>query len=88
MFVDAESDAVLIRDVFGPQCYCRACFHMTYLVDGDRCAWCKSTSTGIQPHLVMPRRAMGMIPEPEDRQPTKHQRLREGFARLHGEVTD
>jgi hypothetical protein len=86
VFIDAEADGILIRDVFGPQIYCRGCHHYTYLVDGGRCAWCKSTGTGGQVGLVRKTRAMGPIREPEDREPTKHQRLKEGFAMLQGDL--
>lgn len=79
MFVDLETDVVLIRDVFGPQWYCRNCFHLTY-PSGERiCAWCKSPNIGPQPSILGPTQAMGGISEPEDREPTKHRRLKDGF---------
>lgn len=63
--------------------FCRNCSHMT-IPDGPPliCCWCHSPNIGINPELCGPTRAMGSITEPEDRQPTKHQRLKEGFALL------
>jgi hypothetical protein len=84
MFIDSECDGVLIRDVFGPQVYCRGCGHYTYAMDGNRCAWCKGLNIGVHPCLISGRRHMGPIQDLE-RKPTKHQRLREGFAMLKGE---
>jgi hypothetical protein len=88
MFVDSKCDAILLRDVVGPQLYCRACHHLTYEIDGKRCAWCKSQSIGVQPRILGRTRPMGPITEPEDREPTKHRRLREGFAILHANEGD
>ena len=81
MFVDAESDGILIRDVFGPQVYCRTCGHYTYPVEGNRCAWCKSTAIGGSPALVRHVRFMSAIKDSEPLR-TKHQRLKEGFSML------
>jgi len=65
--------------------YCRDCHHLTDSVDGN-CMWCNSPSIGIQSHLCQPRRAMGPITEPDDNPPTKHQRLKDGFAMLNGNL--
>ena len=83
MFVDVQYDGLLIRDVFGPTRYCSACQHFTYEIDGGRCCWCKSGWVGAAPQMLERKRAMGFIPEPADKEPTKHQRLKEGFAMLH-----
>lgn len=63
--------------------YCRACHHMTTIVDGYRCAWCKSQDVGIQPRLISGIPHMGPMQE-EERKPTKHQRLKEGFSLING----
>lgn len=87
MFIDLETDAILLRDVFGPQCFCRDCHHYTYATGAEkakRCAWCGSPNIGGQPALLGPTKAQGQV-EPPQRPPTKHQRLRLGFAWLHGE---
>jgi len=84
VFIDNECDGILIRDVCGPQVYCRSCGHYTWAVDGNRrCAWCKSLAIGGQPCLLKHVRAMGPIQDAE-RPRTKHQRLVEGFALLKG----
>jgi hypothetical protein len=62
--------------------FCRNCWHMTKPIGVGVCLWCKSLDISEQPKTVVSRRAMGVIPEPEDREPTKHQRLQEGFAIL------
>ena len=66
--------------------YCRNCCHITKPVgDPAICMHCKSLNIGFQPRLLIPRRAMGIITEPADREPTKHQRLKDGFALLRGD---
>jgi hypothetical protein len=67
--------------------FCRNCSHMTRPIGVGVCLFCKSPNIGIHQHTgpIPQSRAMGIIPEPEDREPTKHQRLKAGFAILEGE---
>ena len=64
-------------------------YAVTYKREGDLllCEWCKSADIGGQPKLIEHVRCMGSITEPEDREPTKHQKLKEGFALLHAAET-
>lgn len=62
--------------------FCRNCWHMTKPIGIGVCLWCKSPNIGTQSQLLRRTRAMGNITEPEDREPTKHQRLKEGFGLL------
>jgi hypothetical protein len=62
--------------------YCRNCSHMTRAIGVGVCLWCKSPNIGVQPELLGPTRAMGPITDPSDKEPTKHQRFKEGFALL------
>lgn len=63
--------------------FCRNCWHITEPIgDPAICRWCHSPNIGVQPAILGPTRAMGHITEPEDKEPTKHQRLKEGFALL------
>jgi len=68
----------------GLEHYCSNCHHMTQPIgDPDICRWCHSPAVGLAPQPLVKQRAMGPITEPEDKEPTKHQRLKEGFALLH-----
>lgn len=65
--------------------FCWNCHHMTEPIGVGVCRWCKSPKIGTANHPAGPlaqSRHMGRIAEPEDREPTKHQRLRDGFSML------
>ena len=63
--------------------FCRACSHLTKYVGAGVCEHCGSSKIGVQADFLRKTRAMGPITEPDDKNPTKHQRLKEGFAILH-----
>jgi hypothetical protein len=67
--------------------FCWNCHHMTHSVGAGICAWCKSPRIGTANHPAGPipqsRRTGRFLRYEESKQPTKHQRLMEGFALLH-----
>lgn len=48
------------------------------------CPFCGSQKVRQAGDVLRKTRVMGPITDPSDRQPTKHQRLKEGFAMLRG----